>query len=727
MKRGSGNQRCTAGDRGWHHAGALVARAPSIRLPGDAWRRGYDWLRGSAPGLVPLALLVGAGAGAGAVVFRYLIFGFTEVFTGRADYSDAGRVASPHFPGLGIFFVILVPVLGGLVYGPIVERYAKEARGHGVPEVMLAIAERGGRIGPQVAVVKSLASALCIGSGGSVGREGPIVQIGSALGSSIGQALRISDARLRLLVACGAAGGISATFNAPIAGVFFGLELILRDFATESFGVVVLASVTADVIGRAAFGSTPFLSLPTFHLAAPVGYLFYAVLGIFAGVTGVAFIRVLYGTEDLLDRLWRGPEWLRPGAGGVLLGLLLLALPQMYGVGYPVLEAGVRGQYVLWFLLVLLVGKLAATSLTIGIGGSGGVFAPSLFMGAMLGTAYGLVAQHLFGGAVGPAGAYGLVGMGAVFAGAARAPITAVLIIFELTGDYKIILPLMAAIALATGVSALLSKETIYTLKLRRRGIDLLRGKAANLMELLTVADAMQPLPVTLTPEVPLDVIIDRLAAEGRDALPVADPDGTYRGTVIARDVEDSARENALEASAGSLARAVPILHPDQSLEQALGLLVRQDRSGLPVTSTEDSRILGWLTHRDVLAAYNARLQHGVAQATATPGSRVLAQPPPRTAPAVAAGGSVTRLQGYRVVALELVNGAPPIGQRVGQVTWPPSSLLIGIRRHDAPLNATDDTQLEQGDRLTLLVPAEYADRVTEYLQQRPPPDSRYD
>jgi CIC family chloride channel protein len=287
MKRWWGSRRSVAADRGSRHADALVARSSSMRLPVDAWRRGYDWLRGSVPGLVPLALLVGAGAGGGAVGFRYLILGFTEAFTGRVDYSDAGRVASPHFPGLGMFFVILVPVLGGLMYGPIVDRFAKEARGHGVPEVMLAIAEQGGRIGPQVAVVKSLASALCIGSGGSVGREGPIVQIGSALGSSIGQALRIPDARLRLLVACGAAGGISATFNAPIAGVFFALELILRDFATESFGVVVLASVTADVIGRAAFGSTSFLSLPKFHTAAPVEYLLYAGLGILAAGAGV--------------------------------------------------------------------------------------------------------------------------------------------------------------------------------------------------------------------------------------------------------------------------------------------------------------------------------------------------------------------------------------------------------------------------------------------------------
>ena len=226
----------------------------------------HRWLQSSPSGLVALALAIGAGAGFGAVAFRYLILGFTLAFTGHRDYSSDGHAPYGFFHGLGFWFVVAAPVIGGLVYGPLIQRYAREARGHGVPEVMYAVSERGGRIRPPVAVVKSLASAVCIGSGGSVGREGPIVQIGSALGSTLGQWTRMPESRLRILVACGAAGGISATFNAPIAGVFFALELILRDFEAEAFGVVVLSSFVADIIGRAAFGSHPFLTLPPFEL-----------------------------------------------------------------------------------------------------------------------------------------------------------------------------------------------------------------------------------------------------------------------------------------------------------------------------------------------------------------------------------------------------------------------------------------------------------------------------
>ena len=558
-------------------------------------------------GLTVLALLVGAGAGAGAVAFRYMILGFTYLFSGHRDYSAAGHAADPWLGGLGIWFVVLAPVLGGLIYGPLVSRFAPEARGHGVPEVMYAVNRLGGRMRPQVPVVKSLASALCIGSGGSVGREGPIVQIGSALGSVLGQLMRLSEAHLRLLVACGAAGGISATFNAPIAGVFFALELILRDFETRAFGLVVLSSVTADAIGRAAFGDHSFLSLPSFTFSSPVELLLYAGLGVLATFVGLGFVRVLYKGEDMADRLWKGPQWLRPAAGGILLGLLLLAVPQMYGVGYPVLQNAVAGHYVVLVLLGLLAAKILATSLTMWVGGSGGVFAPSLFMGAMLGSAYGAGAHRLMPHLASAAGAYGLVGMGAVFAAAARAPITGVIIIFELTGDYSIILPLMFAVVVATALSNALTRDTIYTLKLRRRGIDIEKPPAARLMGEIPVAAAMSAPPAPLHADELLGELLARFAVEQRDALPVIATDGRLLGVVDAVDLERELGREGGGPTASDLVRPAAKLTARDSLERAVQAMSGRDEDGLPVLD-EDERPIGWLSHRDILRAYRKRL-----------------------------------------------------------------------------------------------------------------------
>ena len=503
-----------------------------------------------------LALAIGLGAGAGAVGFRYLIQGLTHLFTGHADYAAAGHAANPLVPGLGRWFVVLAPVVGGLLYGPLVTRLAPEAKGHGVPEVMLAVAEGGGRIRPRVPVVKAFASALCIGSGGSVGREGPIVQIGAALGSTLGQAVRAPTVRLRLLVACGAAAGISATFNAPIAGVFFALEVILRDFEAQAFGAVVLSSVVAAALARGLFGSASFLHLPPFELTSPLELVPYALLGVLAGVVAVGFVRFLYAAEDAADRAWRGPEWLRPAVGGVLLGLLLLVLPEMYGVGYPVLSGAIEGHYAIAFLAVLLVGKVAATSLTLAIGGSGGVFAPSLFMGAMLGSGLGQAVHGALPHATAGAGAYGLVGMGAVFAGAARAPITAVLIVFELTGEYSVILPLMVAVVLATSISARLSRDTVYTLKLRRRGIHIDRPRVVSVMRTVPVAQALGPAP-----------------RNGSTAV-IHEHDGELP------------------------------LYADDVLESAVHRLAETEDAALPVHDRASGDVLGWVTHRSVLAAY---------------------------------------------------------------------------------------------------------------------------
>ncbi len=564
--------------------------------------------RGSG-GLTALALVTGAGAGLGAVAFRYMILGFTHLFTGHGEYGAAGRTVNPHLPGLGIWFVVAVPVVGGLIYGPLVSRFAPEARGHGVPEVMYAVNRLGGRMRPRVPIVKSLASAVCIGSGGSVGREGPIVQIGSALGSVTGQLLRVSESQLRLLVACGAAGGISATFNAPLAGVFFALELILRNFETRSFGLVVLSSVTADAIGRAAFGSHAFLSLPAFTFSSPLELLLYAGLGVLATGVGLSFVRVLYAGENISDRIWNGrPDWLRPAAGGLLLGLLLLAVPEMYGVGYPVLALAISGHYIVLALLGLLAAKILATSLTMWIGGSGGVFAPSLFMGAMLGSAYGAIAHDIVPGVAVAAGAYGLVGMGAVFASSARAPITAVLIIFELTGDYRIILPLMIAIIVATALSNSITRDTIYTLKLRRRGIDIERPPG-TLMAQISVAEAMGELPRPLAPGQPLRDVLDRFAGEHAEALPVLDPDGALVGIVTAIAVEQAIGNARDGQTASSLVHETPELRVDESLEDAVRALALTDDEGLPVLDADGEKPIGWLTHRRLLRAYHARLE----------------------------------------------------------------------------------------------------------------------
>ncbi|ETK32785.1 chloride channel protein [Microbispora sp. ATCC PTA-5024] len=552
-----------------------------------------------------LAFVVGCGAGLGAVAFRWLVDTFTGLFSGHADYSIVTRLGNPLVPWLGPWFVLLAPVIGGLLYGPLVDRFAREARGHGVPEVMYAVAQRDGRIAPRVTVVKALASALCIGSGGSVGREGPIVQIGAALGSTVGRLLRVPEGRMRSLVACGAAGGVAATFNAPLAGVFFAMELILRDFTVESFGVVVLSSVTASVVGRSVLGDETFMRLPAFHVDHPAQYLMFAGLGLLAGVVGTVFSRGLYLIEDLCDKVWRGPEWLRPAAGGLALGGVLLVLPQLYGVGYPVLENAVNGRYVIGFLLALLVGKMLATGLTIGIGGSGGVFAPSLFMGAMLGGAYGSVLQQLVTpDAAGPSGAYALVGMGAVFAAASRAPITAVVVLFELTGEYSVILPLMLTVVLATLTARVLGKDSIYTLKLRRRGVDLDARDRHGPFATLPVRKIMEAAPGPLRTPTPVDEAVPILARSPHGVLPVVAMDGAYHGTVTARAAAEAlTEEGPLRLTVGDLAELPTPITSDMTLLEALSILVAAQGTGLPVLDEGRRELVGWLTHQRVLQA----------------------------------------------------------------------------------------------------------------------------
>lgn len=620
------------------------------------------WLRGNRFGLFAVALLVGVGAGLGAVMFRYLIFGFTWLATGHTEFGQQGRIASAHLPWLGVAFFVVIPVVGGLLYGPLIQRFAPEARGHGVPEVMIAVAENGGRIRPQVSGVKALASALCIAVGGSVGREGPIVQIGSALASSLGQWVRMPENKVRVLVACGAAGGISATFNAPITGVFFGVEIILREFSVEAIFTVMLSAMVADVIGRAFDGSAPFFTqIPAgLALGSAANYLLVALLAVLAALIGLGFKTVLYAIEDLCDRVWGNrPQWARPAVGGVVLGLLLLAIPQMYGVGYPVMYQALAGNYTLWFLILLAVAKMVAASLTIGIGGSGGVFAPSLFIGATSGMAFGEIVDSLLGASAGPPALYAIVGMGAVFASAARAPLTSLSSVVEMTGDFSLTLPVMLAVAIATATSRAVSYGTIYTTKLLRRGTDIDRPGPQHPFSALSVADAMRPFPV------PIDT--------GGDA---------------------GARSDATMATIGPVTRLTDpqALFTNESLEESLRRLERYGRDGLPVLSVDGAHVLGWVTNSDVVRAVAGEID----------GSGLVGGPATGDGPDHDRDAPVV---GYSLAEILVDRGSGADGRTVAEIDWPPGHHPVSVTHDDRPSDADGATRLAVGDRVNVLVP----------------------
>jgi len=650
-------------------------------------RRAGSWLAEARLGLVVMALLVGTGAGLGAAGFRELIYLLTWVFTGRQTFGQQGHAASTHLAFLGIGFVVVVPVIAGLIYGPLIQRFAREARGHGVPEVMLAVAENGGRIRPPVTVVKALASALCIGGGGSVGREGPIVQIGSALASTLGQLVNMSERRLRVMVACGAAGGISATFNAPITGLFFGSEIVLRELSLEALVATILSAVSADLISRAFFGGAPFFASVPHDLGVgnDLSYLLIALLGLLSGLIGVAFQKVLYGGEDLADRLWgTRPQWLRPAVGGVLLGLVLLALPQMYGVGYPVMDRVLAGHEVLWFIVVLMLGKILAASLTLWIGGSGGVFAPSLFTGAAGGMAFGVIAHRLLGPAVGPPVLYGLIAMGGVFAAAAQAPLTAIASVAEMTGNFTLSLPIMLVCGVAAQVAKRISYGSIYTTKLLRRGIDIERPKAIEALRAVTVEEVMQPLGGS-------DGL--RLFGEGRDGD--RGEDGARPGPAAA----DGERWRRVVGPV-TLRRRPQALFADEDLEHARRQLVLFGRDGLPVLS-RDGRLRGWLTRADILRALTGRLRSAEAEIEEGAAAAEFA----REDPARAIHIPNTPLDGYEILELRIQADSPARGRRIAEVAWPPGAIVVAVTQGREIHAARPDLQLREGERVMVLAP----------------------
>ena len=553
---------------------------------------------------VIVAVVIGLLGGFGAVAFHYLIGAVQKISWGSMEPH------LEHFTAVPIWAKILIPAAGGLVIGPLVYLFAREAKGHGVPEVMESVARKGGVMRPRVVMAKFIGSAITIGTGGSAGREGPIVQIGSAIGSVVGQFLRVSAGRMKTYVGCGAAAGIAATFNAPLAGALFAVEIILGDFAIHQFSPIVISSVIATVVSRHFLGDYPAFQPPAYNLVSPWEFFSYVALGVAAALVGLAFVRILYWSEDRFEDMKFIPGWLRPAIGGLLVGALAIFYPQIYGSGYGSVELALAGNLGWMLLGALLVAKILGTSLTLGSGGSGGVFAPSLFLGAMTGGAVGTGVHHMFPNHTAAPGAYALVGMGAVVAATTHAPITAILIIFEMTSEYSIILPLMTACIISTLFAKWMSKESIYTMKLIRRGVDIFQGKELNVLKPLSVRDVMEEDVDVFERHLRLPSMIDRLTRSPHSRFYVVDENKRLCGVVSARDLRQLVRD---ETSLSDLVVAQDLANPDvrpvtldDNLDLVMRLFGRAYVDELPVVdSAESKKIIGTVHRAHVIEMYN--------------------------------------------------------------------------------------------------------------------------
>lgn len=553
-----------------------------------------------------LAILIGVIGGVAAVAFDYLIALWSYVMTGYADYS--AHAGSGHgfftegFLGKvfsGRWFLLLVPVISALMFSPLVSKFSPGARGLGIPEVMHAVRREGGVIRGRVFFGKMFSAALSIGGGGSVGRVGPIVQIGAAAGSWISTKVGLPSKTVILMAGCGSAAGVAAAFNAPLAGAVFALELILVTFNAQAFTMVVLSSVSAAVVSHFLWGDNVIFQIPAdLVLGDHFDLIFVALVGIIACLVAVGFSKLMYLVEDLFSALYRGPEWARPVVGGFLVGALLLIWPELYGSSYPVQLDILEHGFTTSFILFLLLGRVLATCVTVGAGFSGGIFAPTLFMGACVGAACGQIFAPWCNTS---SATLGVIGMGAAFAGAARAPITSVLIVVEMTQQYELILPIMLAVVLATALSRFLTRKTVYTEKLIRRGEQLDDPLEKTLIGHKNAKQIMSKPPAVLPDTATIEEAGKVLYRTESPALPVVtEGAGKFLGCVTPLML---AKAQSYGAPTSALIRDLELdtttVAPLTESPQVLQSLMSSSASALPVV--EGQSVVGWIAGKDVV------------------------------------------------------------------------------------------------------------------------------
>ncbi len=526
------------------------------------------------------------------------------------------------------WLIIFVPALGGLIAGLIIEYWSKEAKGAGVPIVMEAVAFNEARLSAKKGIAKGVASAVCIGTGMSLGRVGPMVVISSTVGSEIGQRTGKTVDETRTIVGCGAASAITTAFNAPLGGVLFAIELILAELRTKSFIPIVVAAVIATTVGRSLTGDVAaFDSIPSYKLGSPVEYPFYIILGLITGFAASIFIKLLSLVEVNIEKLDIIPVPMRTCLGGLFVGIIALSFPHILGNGFDVtsdlisldsengelikgdsfdkidIESSISGLII--FIISIMALKIIATSVSIGSGGSGGIFTPSLFIGAAIGAGMGLVLYDM--DIIGHPGAFALVGMAAFVASTTRATLTAIVLLFEMTASYEIILPLMLSCVVADAVCYVFSENSIYTSKLARRGINIDLGAGQDLMRMIRVKEAMSNEVMTIKPDKPLEIALQMIEDTGHMSLPVVDDDGKLYGIITWTDIHTAALNHERHLTVGDYCVTDLItVNPEDTLDRALDCLGAREISHLPVVNKrQKDTLIGIITKGDIIKAYN--------------------------------------------------------------------------------------------------------------------------
>lgn len=619
-------------------------------------------------GLTGLAILVGVVTGTAIWLFKYLI-GFTR------------STLYGHIYGWPVAFI---PLAGGLLVGLIAHFLIHPEKFHGTANIMQAVALNGGRINYRETPIKTLGAVLSIGSGASLGPEDPSVQIGASFGSLFGQIFHMSEEKSSTLVAAGVASAIAAAFNAPIAGIFFALEIILGELSSASMVLILIAAVSSSVLTQAISGTSPAFQVPQYAFNSINELPLYLVLGLLAGPISAVYIWLIQKSR-LYFSLWKIPTFLKTASAGLIVGLSGLAFPQILGVGYDTIGIILNNNKLgIIFLFVLMLLKLILTPVSLAGGFFGGVFAPGLFIGAMLGGGLGEAASQLFPQMNIHPAAFALVGMAAVLAGTVRAPLTAILLLFEMTGDYRIILPLIFSVAVSLVISSKLQPDSVYEMGLAQYGIRLDRGRDIEVMSELKVSEIMETGVETLPEFIDSKTAGNILVKSRFNSLPVLDENGYLAGVLSLADLEGTEETSITKI----YTRSIETIYPDESLHIALRHMSQRDLGMLPVVNRLNPReLLGVLRRKDIIHSYNLALTRRAAKHHRQEEVRLDSLTPSHV----------------EVVNCVVEEGAMVAGKKLREIAFPRDSVIASIRRGRNVTIPNGDTDIQPGDVLVIV------------------------